>query len=328
MVSPAAKFVPEALDREPLDAAVRALFEASWGRARAWIASGKVSVDGAVVLDERARVRKGAALAVDPRAPKPRADRDLPPGAIVFVDAQVVVVDKPPGISTVPYRAAGAAGAPSHGEDEKGTLDARVRAFLEAKHKGSGRPALGVVHRIDKETSGLVVFTRTWGAKQHVSSQFRHHTTHRRYLAIVHGAVVAGTLATIRSHLVDDRGDGLRGSWERTKAGRAKKRPPPSAQVAVTHVEVVEALEGATLVACRLETGRTHQIRVHLSEAGHPIVGERVYVRGYDGPEIPAPRLMLHAAELGFVHPTTQREMRFTREMPEDMRGVLARLVP
>ena len=93
-----------------------------------------------------------------------------------------------------------------------------------------------------------------------------------------------------------------------------------------THVEVVEALRGATLVACRLETGRTHQIRIHLSEAGHPIVGDRVYVRGFAGTPIAAPRLMLHAAELGFVHPATNREVRWTRDPPPDFAAVLARL--
>ncbi len=83
----------------------------------------------------------------------------------------------------------------------------------------------------------------------------------------------------------------------------------------------MEALKGSTLIACKLETGRTHQIRVHLSEAGHPIVGERVYVRGFQGEQIPAPRLMLHAAELGFVHPATNQDVRFEREPPADFAG-------
>jgi 23S rRNA pseudouridine1911/1915/1917 synthase len=88
----------------------------------------------------------------------------------------------------------------------------------------------------------------------------------------------------------------------------------------------VEALEGATLVACRLETGRTHQIRIHLSEAGCPVVGERVYIRGHAGPLVQASRLMLHAAELGFVHPTAEREMRWEQPMPADMSAALAAL--
>jgi 23S rRNA pseudouridine1911/1915/1917 synthase len=160
-----------------------------------------------------------------------------------------------------------------------------------------------------------VVFTRTWLAKQHLAAQFRSHTVHRRYLAIAHGEVRS---ATIRTHLMEDRGDGLRGS--------ARGIPPSAARLAITHVERLEALRGATLVACRLETGRTHQIRIHMSESGHPLVGERVYVRGFAGPLLAAPRLMLHAAELGFVHPVTERQVSWESALPEDMKATLARL--
>ena len=195
-----------------------------------------------------------------------------------------------------------------------------------------GRPSLGVVHRLDKETSGVMVFTRTWLAKQSLTQQFRVHTVHRRYLAIAHGAV---RKRTFRSHLLADRGDGLRGSARgKVTASPSKARlgqhqgrgAGAGGQLAITHVEPVEALEGATLVACELETGRTHQIRVHLSEAGHPVVGERVYIRGFQGEPIPAPRLMLHAAELGFVHPSTNAEVRFERPPPADFEETLARL--
>lgn len=289
----------------PLDRAVRGLWGVSWGKARAWIEAGKVRVGGDVVRDATARVREGAALVMDERAPRKGA-RAAAAIEVVHADAHVVVVSKPPGVSTVPYD-----------ETDVDTLEARVRAWLESKGgaRGRGRPALGIVHRLDKETSGLVVFTRSWLAKQALASQFRHHTVHRRYLAIAHGDVRP---RTVRSFLMEDRGDGLRGS--------ARGTPPPSAREAITHVERVEALAGATLVGCRLETGRTHQIRIHLSEGGHPIVGERVYVRGYAGPLIEAPRLMLHAAELGFLHPSTQREMRWELPMPDDMRAVLERL--
>jgi 23S rRNA pseudouridine1911/1915/1917 synthase len=157
------------------------------------------------------------------------------------------------------------------------------------------------------------VFARSIAAKKLLANQLRFHTMHRRYLAIAHGAVAA---RRIESRLVADRGDGLRGST----------RLPGAGQLAVTHVEPVEPLRGATLVACRLETGRTHQIRIHLSEAGHPIVGEKVYVRGFAGPYIAAPRVMLHAAELGFVHPGTGREVRFEDPLPADMEAVLAKL--
>jgi 23S rRNA pseudouridine1911/1915/1917 synthase len=264
-----------------------------------------VRVGAAVVTDPTARVAAGALVALDERAARPRAAA-LGEEDVVHADAHVVVVDKPAGVSTVPYD-----------EGDTDTLEARVRRWLDRAGKGGrgGRPALGVVHRLDKETSGLVVFTRTWLAKQSLASQFRRHTVHRRYLAIAHGDVRS---RTIRSFLLEDRGDGLRGS--------ARGTPGPRAREAVTHVERLEALRGATLVACRLETGRTHQIRIHLSEAGHPIVGERVYVRGFAGPLLEAPRLMLHAAELGFVHPSTGREVRWERPMPDDMRRVLEEL--
>jgi 23S rRNA pseudouridine1911/1915/1917 synthase len=293
----------------PIDRAVRGLFGTSWGQARAWIAGGKVRVGGAVVTEATARVKADAEIVVDEAARKPRPG-ELGDDDVVYSDAQVVVVAKPPGVSTIPYD-----------DTETDTLDARVRAWLERRRlvpRGS-RPTLGIVHRLDKETSGLVVFTRTWLAKQALAGQFRRHTVHRRYLAIAHGDVPSRTL---RSFLVENRGDGLRGSIR----GPGMKRPPADAQEAITHIERLEPLTGATYIGCRLETGRTHQIRIHLSESSNPLVGERVYTRGYRGTLIEAPRLMLHAAELGFVHPATEREMRWEREMPEDMKGVLARL--
>lgn len=293
----------------PVDRAVRALFGTSWGQARTWITTGKVRVGGVLTTETTARVKADAEIVVDEAARRPRPE-ELADGDVVYSDAQVVVVAKPPGLSTVPYD-----------ESETDTLDARVRAWLERRRlvpRGS-RPTLGIVHRIDKETSGLVVFTRTWLAKQALAGQFRRHTVHRRYLAIAHGDVPTRTL---RSFLVENRGDGLRGSIR----GPGMKKPPADAQEAITHIERLEALDGATYIACRLETGRTHQIRIHLSESSNPLVGERVYTRGYRGTLIEAPRLMLHAAELGFVHPATEREMRWEREMPEDMKGVLARL--
>ena len=297
----------------PIDRAVRALFQAtrpsgesgqqvSWGTARAWIETGKVRVAGELVTDATTRVRAGAQVTLDERAPRLRAAR-LADDMVVYFDAHVVVVAKPPGLSTVPYD-----------ESETDTLDARVRGWLGRGGKGGRvvRPNLGVVHRIDKETSGLVVFTRTWLAKQSLASQFRRHTVHRRYLAIAHGDVRS---RTIRSLLVENRGDGLRGS--------ARGKAPPDAREAITHIERIESCGSATLAACRLETGRTHQIRIHLSEAGHPLVGERVYVRGWTGILVEAPRLMLHAAELGFVHPATERAVRWELPMPADMRAVL-----
>jgi 23S rRNA pseudouridine1911/1915/1917 synthase len=259
------------------------------------------------------RVRDPSLVALDMNAPRPRAPV-LPEGAVVHVDAHVVIVDKPAGVSTVPFD-----------EGETGTLDERVREWLARggrQARGGGRPPLGVVHRLDKETSGLLVFTRTWLAKQSLTQQFRDHTVVRRYLAIAHGDVQS---QTFRSEIVQDRGDGLRGSRIR---GRHKGRGQEGGQGqrAVTHVTALQRLDGATLVECRLETGRTHQIRIHLSEAGHPLVGEQVYIRDFRGDELRAPRMMLHAAELGFVHPATEEDVKWEKEPPPDFAATLARL--
>lgn len=293
----------------PVDRAVRALLGASWGVSRAWIEAGKVSVGGTPITQPTARVRVGDEIAFDPRARRARAT-ELLDSQIAYVDGQVVVAIKPSGLNTVPFD-----------ERDTDTLDSRVRSWLERRGLASGgrRPSLGIVHRLDRETSGLVVFTRTWAAKESLSSQFRAHTVHRRYLAIVSGELRGPR--TFQSWLLEDRGDGLRGSargGHRSKAAGARE--------AITHVEPVEALSGATLVSCRLETGRTHQIRIHLSEAGCPVAGERVYTRGHAGPLVHASRLMLHAAELGFLHPTMAREMRWEQPVPEDMSAALTSL--
>ncbi|RYG86089.1 hypothetical protein EON77_04425, partial [bacterium] len=240
--------ISEELSGVLLDAAVRALFDVSWGKARAWIDEGKITLDGAVVRDATRRVRKGSPLVRNMAARRVRDEdaRGLSRDAVVHVDAHVVVVDKPSGVSTVPFDAslpgggggpAARAGKPRSGETEEGTtLDALVRDYLARTQKLSaragGRAPLGVVHRIDKETSGLVVFTRTWQAKQSLTSQFRAHTTHRRYFALVHGAAES---RTYRTNLIADRGDGVRGSLEalRGRGGRGLGE----GQLAITHVE-------------------------------------------------------------------------------------------
>ncbi len=306
--------VPEHDAGKRLDAVVRSLFALSWTDAREAIRSGKVFVGdpAAPWTDPAAPAMRGAPIELRPAAPRPHVSRlaRFERAAIVHLDAHVVVVDKPAGISTVPF-----------GEEpsDEETLDAVVREILARRLDRAGLPRgrapLGVVHRLDKETSGLLVFTRSVAAKKHLANQFRQHTTHRRYLAIVHGEF--RQRRTFRTHLIDDRGDGLRGS-----AGPNRRE----GRLAVTHVEPLRVLSGATLVRCQLETGRTHQIRIHLSEAGYPLVGERVYIRRYSGEPLPAPRLMLHAAELGFEHPATGERAEFSLDPPDDFREVLAAL--
>jgi 23S rRNA pseudouridine1911/1915/1917 synthase len=307
-----------------LDAVVRSLYEVSWGKARGFITTGKVKVDGVTVTEPTRRVGKGAAISLEMTAPRRPREHELAKEQVVFVDGHVIVVRKPAGVSTILF-----------GTEDGVPLDERVKAFLSRREKDKTTKkrvvsaGIGVVHRLDKETTGLIVFTRTWMAKKSLGLQFRNHTVHRRYLAIAHGEVKS---QTFRSHLVEDRGDGRRGSIE-ARGGRGRVGTHGEPQLAITHVEVIEKLQGATLIACRLETGRTHQIRIHLSEAGHPILGERVYTKRYTtngGILLPAPRLMLHAAELGFKHPATNddeaKDMRWEEPLPADMRETLVRL--
>ncbi|TKD09713.1 RluA family pseudouridine synthase [Polyangium fumosum] len=321
--------VPPDLGGRPLDGVVRTLAAVSWSDARRLIETGKIAIDGTQILDPTRKTRAGAEITRHPRAPSPKVARlaEIGEELVVHMDPALVVVRKPAGISTIPF------GDESPAEREK-TLDALVRDLLARRDKIRGRAPLGVVHRLDKATSGLLVFTRTLAAKKHLSQQFREHSVRRVYLAIVHGEIGK---RTFRSRLIADRGDGLRGSLEEGERrgagvrGRSSARPSEAperqiGQLAVTHVEPLERLRGATLVACRLETGRTHQIRIHLSEAGHPIVGENVYVRGFAGTRIDAPRLMLHATELGFIHPQTGDEVFFEEPAPEDFQSVLERL--
>jgi 23S rRNA pseudouridine1911/1915/1917 synthase len=285
---------------KPLDRWLRELLpDKSWNEVRRLARTGKVFVDGAPRLDPNQLVPAGAELELRLNAPRATRTPSLPRSAILYVDAQVVVVQKPPGISTVPYD-----------ESERGTLD---QLLMETLSERGRRAPLGIVHRIDKETSGVVVFARTTAAKLALKNQFRFHTVGRRYVALAHGAVKT---CTIRSRLVQDRGDGRRGSTDDDELGRE----------AITHVTWLESLRGATLVACRLETGRTHQIRIHLSERGHPLLGERVYSKGYRGELLPAPRVMLHARELSFEHPSTGQPLKFEQAMPQDMQSVLASL--
>jgi 23S rRNA pseudouridine1911/1915/1917 synthase len=277
----------------------------SWAAARALVETGKVFYNGRPCLDPQGRVREGDTIEVRPNAPRPSAHGRLEPADFVYVDRQVAVVRKPAGMNTVPYE-----------PGERGTLDEAVRVALDQRARGRGGPAqgwIGVVHRLDRNTTGLLVFARTLAAKRHLGNQFRLHTVERRYVAIVHGRAES---QTIRSRLVADRGDGLRGSTRLPKAG----------QEAITHVEALEHFGDASLVACRLETGRTHQIRIHLSEAGHPLAGEDVYVRNYRGERVAAPRPMLHAEELGFTHPETGEAMFFDDPWPDDFAEVVERL--
>jgi len=288
----------------------------SWGQVRRLIETRRARIGDELCLDPARRLKEGelVELLALPAA-KPRQLEEI---TIRYLDLHIVVVEKPSGISSVRH--------PSErvwNERRKAlspTLEdivpKRIAALEQRSRKGPLR-RLRVVHRLDKETSGLLVFARTVAAEQGLGRQFRAHTVIRRYLAIVPGAVPAQRIATF---LVRDRADGRRGSTAVPGLGKE----------AITHVEVEEKLAGYTLLACRLETGRTHQIRIHLAELGHPICGEKVYNRKPGGAlradASAAPRLALHAAELGFDHPVTGAPMHWTMPLPADLQAFLERL--
>jgi 23S rRNA pseudouridine1911/1915/1917 synthase len=283
---------------------------------RRFIEGRKVRINGELCLDSARRVQEGESIELlrKPAAPPPTPDVVQ----LRYLDEHLVVAEKPSGINTVRH--------PSEREwsFQRRQLSPTLEDLLPpliAKREGRLRkgplPRLRVVQRLDKETSGLVVFARTPEAERELGQQFRKHTVIRRYEALVAGHFTSQRLV---SRLVRDRGDGRRGSSDEPGAGKE----------AITHVDVIEQLPGFTLLACRLETGRTHQIRIHLAEQGHPVCGEKVYNRTPGGKVIPdasgVPRLALHAAELGFIHPHTKQGMHWTMPLPDDLRDFLQKL--
>lgn len=295
----------------------------SRSRLQALIAEGAVrAADGATLDDPRVQLAAGSEVLIHLPAPRPiRAAAENIPIVVVFEDADLLVVDKPAGLVVHP-----APGAPD------GTL---VNALLH--HAGDtlsgigGRLRPGIVHRIDKDTSGLLVVAKSDVAHAGLARQFAAHDLERRYLAVTHG--VPDAAEPRLAHLA-----GI--SWEPGGVlrieGRIGRHPGDRKRMtvlthtgkpAVTRARVLERFDGAALVECRLETGRTHQIRVHMTFAGHPLVGDGVYGRRRGKGVIDAfPRQALHAASLGFVHPVTGEALRFDSALPADMASLLASL--
>jgi 23S rRNA pseudouridine1911/1915/1917 synthase len=277
----------------------------SWRQVRDLVESGKVTVGGQRLVDPAARLSGGEQVAWDMGRPDPRRRAAQPGFRVVFEDGHLVVIEKPEGVSTVPYE-----------RKETGTALDLIREAWRRQGKRATVTPIYIVHRIDKDTSGLVCFAKTKLAERGMHRVFQQHLAEREYLAVAHGQVRSGR---IESRLIENRGDGLRGSNRRGSEG----------QQAITLVEVAEPLAGATLCRVRLETGRTHQIRIHLAEQGHPLVGETVYVRDLlrrGGKPIACPRLLLHAATLGFDHPVTGQHLHFQCEPPPEYQAMLAKL--
>lgn len=280
-----------------LDQVLRLEFpEASWGAVRKLIETGKVSVGGQVVRDNRQLVAPSSTVDLRMTRPKVAAIADE---RILYVDPHIVVANKPEGIASVDHEA------------EPTSLQTQLRASLESIERKKV-PPLKVVHRLDKVTSGVMLFARTQAAQSDLKEQFRAHTTGRVYLAMAHGTVHSSTLSF---RLVRDRGDGVRGVTTNPNLG----------YTSVTHVRAKEQLARCTLVECKLETGRTHQIRIHLAEIGHPLVGEPLYIRDYDEPLIPSERTLLHAAQLSFTHPVFRNTRRYEVPLPAPFEAFLQR---
>jgi 23S rRNA pseudouridine1911/1915/1917 synthase len=278
---------------------------ASWREVRELVASGKVTVDGQVVLESAQRLAGGERVAWNMGKPDPRRRVARPGFRVVFEDGHLIVIEKPEGVSTVPYE-----------RKETGSALDLIREAWRRQGKRATVTPLYVVHRIDKDTSGLVCFAKTKLAERGLHRIFKEHLAEREYIAVAQGRVRPGR---IESRLIENRGDGLRGSGRR----------PGEGQHAVTLVEVVEQLAAATLCRVRLQTGRTHQIRIHLAEQGHPLVGETVYIRDLlrrGSQPIASPRLLLHAATLGFEHPVTGERLLFRADPPPEFEAMVARL--
>ncbi|HJZ53749.1 MAG TPA: RluA family pseudouridine synthase [Gemmataceae bacterium] len=289
----------------------------SWTEVRKLIAARRVKVGDAVCSDDARRLQENEVVVLL-KHPKPLPRVAHSERLVVrHLDEHVVVVEKPAGVNTVRHP------AELEWSEQRRQLDPTLEdltrwAIAPQLHRpAKDLPRLRIVHRLDKETSGLVVFARTALAERELGLQFKKHTVVRRYLAVIPGFLAP---RTIKSNLVPDRGDGRRGSTLLPDAGKE----------AITHVALEERLPGYTVLSCRLETGRTHQIRIHLAEAGHPVCGDKVYVKKPGGEVFEdksgAPRLALHATELGFEHPVSGEHLHWRMPLPGDLQKFVERL--
>lgn len=301
----------------PISSALREwLPDLSWSQIRKLLQGRRVILSGNLCVDpgRRLTLRDVVKLLPHPLPPPP----DEKAVRIRYIDEHVVVVEKPAGVTTT--RHAEERDWPARRRQLQPTLDELLPRILAKRDRARGKrspPRIRPVHRLDRETSGLLVFARSVAAERNLGEQFRQHTTQRRYLAVAQGDVAARTFS---SRLVRDRGDGRRGSTTNSELGKT----------AVTHVRPLERIGAYTLIECRLETGRTHQIRIHLAEAGHPLCGEKVYNQPLYGEPLPdpsgAPRIALHATELAFEHPATGELLQFEMPLPNDLTEFLHRL--
>lgn len=281
-------------------------------RLKALIRSGAVEKAGVLVRDPAIKVRGDEALtlAIPEPAPAHNEPQDIPL-KIAFEDEHLLVVDKPAGF--VVHPAAG---------NLDGTLVNALLHHCGGSLSGIGGVARpGIVHRIDKDTSGLLVVAKTDVAHEGLARQFADHSIERRYRALV-GGVPTQAKGSVDAPLARSSSD--RKKVAVVKDGRGKR--------AVTHWQVKKVFRDAALVECLLETGRTHQVRVHMASLGHPLLGDQVYGRAPHQrvrellQRLGFKRQALHAAELGFIHPVTKQRLAFQSPLPPDMQQLFTAL--
>lgn len=278
-------------------------------RLKTLISAGQVTLAGVAVRDPARKATAGSVFAVAVPDPTPAHNeaQDIPL-TIAFEDDHLIVLDKPAGL--VVHPAAG---------NFDGTLVNALLHHCRGSLSGIGGVARpGIVHRIDKDTSGLMVAAKTDRAHEGLAKQFADHSIDRRYLAIVNGRPIppAGHVDA---------------PLARSPHNRKKVAIVATGKRAVTHYRTVEPLKAATLVECRLETGRTHQVRVHMASIGHALLGDPVYGRTKSEHRGVLTRLdfnrqALHAARLGFTHPITRHDLSFDSVMPADMQELFTSL--
>lgn len=266
-----------------------------------FIKDGRVSVDGLVVLKKNTKLKTGQSIDVE--VPEPEVLEVLAediPIEIIYEDEDVIIVNKPAGMVVHP--------APGN---YSGTLVNALMFHAKSLSSINGVIRPGIVHRIDKDTSGLLMIAKNNQAHQSLAEQLKEHTITREYYAIVHQSFTEPTGfvdAPVGRHPKD----------------RLKMAVIPDGRHAVTHYEVIENFMDYALVACRLETGRTHQIRVHMKHIGHPLVGDPVY--GRVKPKIKHNGQLLHARLLGFIHPRTGKYIEFEAPLPDHFAKIMKKV--
>jgi len=293
--------IPDEQGGQRLDQALAAMLpEFSRNRIQNWIRARKIAVDD-VWGTTRMKVSGGESVRVEIE-PDPNATPDAPediPLDVVFEDPMLLVINKPVGLVVHPGSG-----------NRRGTL---LNALLHWVPQVAELPRAGIVHRLDKDTSGLLVVAKTLRAHTDLVRQLQARTVKREYLALVYGEV--------------DRSGTVNEPLARDPHNRTKRTVHSMGKEAVTHYEVVERFPGITLLRCRLETGRTHQIRVHMQHIGHPLVGDTVYNASRRSHlKLPFPRQALHAERLGLVHPVTQELMQWECPLPPDFATLLEAL--